>query len=291
VQLENDNRTLQSALEKHFGVPSPESIAVPVPAPEPLISKRRSRAKKGDGQEAIKKLNGSEKLPPHEVARLRKEARMARNRASAERTRQRRLAATNLLQVEVTRLEIIQTKMLEVLSTSLASCQDGATKKIGQEILVNLVKNKQIANACENFEVFSCNTRNEAGPARSYYILSPYILLLVNRFLLCRGILVSHNSGAVKCLYSLNLLVSLYHQIKVNSYVSMLLFTRFLRLYIYYRSLQLIFCWLFIIWRNPQQPHAFVQNDVSSLKQNNMVIFSFQIFRLHEDARYLSRQI
>jgi len=167
LELDEENTKLEMLLTKSFGVGNVENAAnvnMPVMM-EPMTGKRqrRSRAKKGDVEEAVKKLSGCEKLPPQEIARLRKEARMARNRASAERTRQRRLAATQLLQADVARLEMVQGKLLELLSASLDNCQDEAMRKMA---LLLLEKHKQqtAANACENFEVFSDRLKNETGP-------------------------------------------------------------------------------------------------------------------------------
>jgi len=105
VELENHNEKLFSILKEQYRTTEEEldqlasDFQVEIPLTEPP---RRSRSKKADAKEVIKKLEKeAEGLSADEVARLRKEARMARNRASAERTRLRRLEAARQLEIRV----------------------------------------------------------------------------------------------------------------------------------------------------------------------------------------------
>jgi len=79
------------------------------------------RVKKGDASEALALLNAGVPLPKERVAELRKEARMARNRASAERTRLRRLEYTRALEKRAKDLS----RHAEALARELAAFCEG----------------------------------------------------------------------------------------------------------------------------------------------------------------------
>jgi len=84
-----------------------------VPTSQPT---RRSRSKKTDAADVLNKLEqNADNLSPEELLELRKEARMARNRASAERTRLRRLEAARQLEVRVSIAKAIRQRYAEML--------------------------------------------------------------------------------------------------------------------------------------------------------------------------------
>ena len=113
------------------------SLLPPIPhVPfEPPPRCRPGRAKRASGMEALEKLQHPENLSRDELARLRKEARMARNRASAERTRLRRLQYTADLETKVQALEAQNAALVKLLQNVLVSAPEGKRMRMDDATL------------------------------------------------------------------------------------------------------------------------------------------------------------
>jgi len=160
-KFETENQDIISILKKTFDqsdkvIQSMISVVPAVPiACEPIV--RRSRARKGDAQEAISKLEKeAANLSPEEVARLRKEARMARNRASAERTRLRRLEAARELEIRTATAKAINENLRSLLQQLLSdSSIDMEKQLIMNAYFVINTKLESSANLCTEAQVLS----------------------------------------------------------------------------------------------------------------------------------------
>jgi len=171
AELDAANESLQNLLVSNFGksgVELADDVCSQVTAdvPEPP---RRSRNKKGDAKDVIKMLEcDSDNLSPDEIAKLRKEARMARNRASAERTRLRRLEAARQLEVRVAGGEVRLQKLLDMVQELSESLTQEQRDSLEIDKYLDM-RNRfdSAAKPCSGYEVTrldsSCETRPVPG--------------------------------------------------------------------------------------------------------------------------------
>jgi len=230
-------RLLQSSFnksEKDVDIELPEGF-IAVPPAEPT---RRTRAKKGDAKDLLKKLEQeSDRLSPEEVAQLRKEARMARNRASAERTRLRRLEAARQLEVRVNIAKFKFGKLSEMLRDCAFSLSSSERSQLNVDQLLEPLDSRQQtpdtvsydsgstccssgdegdAISCFEHEVARHERLCETRPAWSVLyprlLYSPLLKLLVTRKAsVCNGLVVSKQEGWNS--KSLSVKVGVCHQV------------------------------------------------------------------------------
>jgi hypothetical protein len=216
-ELEDNNEQIAAKLMSLFGRTKEElanltkGCEVHLPALEPP---RRSKNKKTDAVEVLSKLQQeADVLPAEELARLRKEARMARNRASAERTRLRRLEAARQLEGRVTSAEKKKEKLIRELKQEMIRISLGEKERRSLETFLNeqeqqdndVIKGEP-ANSCSVHEVVRHEPLCKTRPARSRlyksYYYSPNIMFLVTCKVFVRnGLVISAQGG----LYSLKM--------------------------------------------------------------------------------------
>lgn len=189
-----DAKQLEAALQ------SVEPVQVQSAAAAAAVVSRKVRVKKGNEAAELYKLKTN--LSPEERAALQTEARKARNRASAERSRNKMLEANLDMQKRIALLKLQACALLRVR---------------GEELWVSRDFSALRAFACSEQEVFQshdCDTR----PARSaallqqqggfYYIPPNLYLILVIRSLCCNEILLGTKSNMRVILYLKNLKIT-----------------------------------------------------------------------------------
>jgi len=126
---------------------------------------KRPRVKKDDAREILRKLESeAECLPQDEVAKLRKQARMARNRASAERTRLRRLEAAHQLEVQVASGRLRQGKLSTILKDLLETHPMDDKLRRNVLALLNEQPVEKPAKSCFDHEVTCHEITCKTGP-------------------------------------------------------------------------------------------------------------------------------
>jgi hypothetical protein len=147
---------------------------------------QQSRSKKGDAMDALRKLEeDADNLSADDLARLRKEARMARNRASAERTRLRRLEATRQLEIRVQIAKALRSKYMGMLEGD----EDDVLKT---EALL-----EEGIEPCVAREVAHHDALCKTGPAGFVLsiLFSPNLLFLVTCRVALEGLVVAVQGG------------------------------------------------------------------------------------------------
>ena len=160
---------------------------------------QRPRKRKGNGEEALAKLREgkTETMTRDQLLALRKEVRMARNRASAERTRLRRMRYTQNLEKQISVLKN-QTASLIACLTEFCEGHGDVTKayEIMGEVVIKQREDDEIAkshksqeeevNNRDDDELDGCKDLADAhllfsGPVVSFYYYYYYSLVLLPR--------------------------------------------------------------------------------------------------------------